>query len=46
MFFKCNSLASLPDISKWDRQNVVEMNLMFDGCSKLSMRPNLRKKKE
>ena len=32
MFYKCNSLISLPDISKWDITNVKYMDKMFFGC--------------
>ena len=30
MFYDCNSLKNLPDISKWDTKNVEDMNDMFD----------------
>ena len=33
MFADCNSLSSLPDISKWDTNNVTDMNNMFAGCN-------------
>ena len=29
MFFKCNSLKSLPEISKWDSKNIMNINYMF-----------------
>ena len=29
MFFGCSSLSSLPDISKWNTNNVTNMNNMF-----------------
>ena len=32
MFSGCSSLSLLPDISKWDTNNVKNMYLMFDGC--------------
>ena len=32
MFSHCNSLSSLPDISKWNTSNVNDMSLMFYGC--------------
>ena len=31
MFCGCNSLSSLPDISKWDTSNVNNMDSMFKG---------------
>ena len=36
MFYRCSSLSSLPDISKWNTNNVTEMSFIFDGCSSLS----------
>ena len=32
MFYGCSSLISLPDLSKWNTQNVEEKNDMFRGC--------------
>ena len=32
MFSWCNSLNSLPDISKWDTSNVNDMSGMFNRC--------------
>ena len=32
MFYGCESLSSLPDISKWNTSNVNDMRNMFDGC--------------
>ena len=32
MFSGCSSLSSLPDISKWNTNNVIEMSSMFSGC--------------
>ena len=34
MFRDCNSLKSLPDISKWDTKNVNNMSDMFFGVDK------------
>ena len=34
MFCWCNSLESLPDISKWDTKNVNNMSGMFFGVDK------------
>ena len=36
MFYGCSSLLSLPDISKWNTNNVTYMNYMFYGCALLS----------
>ena len=33
MFNGCESLSSLPDISKWNTSNVTDMSCMFDGCN-------------
>ena len=33
MFYKCSSLTSLPDISKWNTNNVTNMCYMFYKCS-------------
>ena len=35
MFYGCSSLSSLPDISKWDTNNVTKMSYMFDDCSNI-----------
>ena len=35
MFYKCTSLVSLPDISKWEIENVINMDDMFNGCYNL-----------
>ena len=33
MFSKCHRLINLPDISKWDTQNVYDMSHMFEECN-------------
>ena len=33
MFYDCWSLSSLPDISKWNTNNVTNMWRMFDNCN-------------
>ena len=43
MFYGCNSLNSLPDISKWDTKNVTAMNSMFSGCNSLNSLPDISK---
>ncbi len=35
MFYNCNSLQSLPDISKWNTSNVTNMMFMFSECISL-----------
>ena len=34
IFSGCESLSSLPDISKWNTQNLKEISDMFSGCNK------------
>jgi len=41
MFYDCNSLISLPDISKWDIKNVTDMSYMFYNCSSLKSLPDI-----
>ena len=36
MFYGCNKLISLPDISKWDTKNIINKNDIFKDCDKLS----------
>ena len=43
MFSGCNSLNSLPDISKWDTSNVKYMNYMFSRCYSLNSLPDISK---
>ena len=43
MFCRCNSLISLPDISKWNTNNITDMNHMFDKCISLSSLPDISK---
>ena len=43
MFSGCNSLKSLPDISKWNTSNVKYMNSMFSGCNSLISLPDISK---
>ena len=42
MFNKCSSLSSLPDISKWNTNNVTDMNHMFYGCSNMILSTNIK----
>ena len=43
MFNYCNSLLSLPDISKWNVSNVNDMNEMFTDGSSLKSLPDISK---
>ena len=43
MFCDCSSLSSLPDISKWNTSNVINMSYMFYACSSLSSLPDISK---
>ena len=40
MFSECKLLESLPDISKWNTNNVTNMNNMFGGCELLKLLPD------
>ena len=43
VFSGCNSLISLPDISKWDTSNVTDMRWMFNECNSLISLPDISK---
>ena len=43
MFSYCLSLPSLPDISKWNTQEVTDMNNMFSNCKSLTSLPDISK---
>ena len=43
MFKKCSELLSLPDISKWNTNNVTNYKDIFGQCLKLSKLPNIFK---
>ena len=36
MFYNCSSLTTLPDISKWNTWNAMNMGFMFYNCSSLT----------
>ena len=36
---ECQELKSLPDISKWDTGNVIDLSSMFTGCHNLLFLP-------
>ena len=35
LFYKCESLNSIPDMDNWDTKNVTKMNCMFCKCTSL-----------
>ena len=39
MFYSCSSLKSLPDISKWNTENINNLNSIFENCSLLNFIP-------
>ena len=41
MFYCCDSLISLPDISKWNTKNVTDMSNMFYCCSSIISLPDI-----
>ena len=43
MFSNCESLSSLPDISKWNTSNVGGMSYMFSNCELLTSLPDISK---
>ena len=43
MFENCYSLASIPDISKWNTSNVFDMRGMFNNCKLLFSLPDISK---
>ena len=43
MFYNCKSLMSLPDISKWNTNNINNMSGMFCNCESLISLPDISK---
>ena len=43
MFSYCSSLESLPDISKWNINNLENISHMFSGCESLKSFPDISK---
>ena len=41
MFYNCSSLISLPDISEWNTDFVIDMNCVFYNCSSLLSLPDI-----
>ena len=42
-FSNCSSLSSLPDISKWEMNQVENIVSIFQNCSSLSSLPDISK---
>ena len=42
--YKCFSLNSLPDISKWNINKDVYKNSMFEGCKQLKLSKKIKNK--
>jgi surface protein len=45
LFNGCFSLSSLPDISKWNIDNVTNIKYLFNDCKSLSSLPDISKLK-
>ena len=43
VFSYCSSLSSLPDISKWNTNNVTDISYMLSDCPSLSYLPDISK---
>ena len=43
IFSDCSSLKSLPDISKWNTNNVTNVSYMFYNCKALLSLPDISK---
>ena len=43
MFSLCESLTSLPDLSKLNTINILNMSCMFEGCKSLISLPDISK---
>ena len=43
LFSKCSSLQELPNISKWNINNVFAISGMFNQCSSLKTLPDISK---
>ena len=41
MFYNCSSLLSLPDISKFDTSNTINISYMFSYCKSLIELPDI-----
>ena len=43
LFYECSSLKELPDISKWNVNNVIALNGLFFNCFSLISLPDISK---
>ena len=43
VLYKCSSLASLPEISKWNVKKVKNMSFLFYECTDLKYLPDISK---
>ena len=43
MFYGCSLLKSLPDISKWNIINAINISYLFYDCSSLKYLPDISK---
>ena len=43
MFYECDTLLSLPDISKWNTENITSMKGIFFRCGLLASLPDISK---
>ena len=41
LFFNCSSIIELPDISKWNTENINNISELFEGCSSLKSLPDI-----
>ncbi len=45
MFSFCESLSSLPDISRWNTSKLEKNDDMFERCDKILKKPIIKNKK-
>ena len=43
LFYNCNSIISLPDITQFDTSNIINMSYAFFGCNSLKSLPHISK---
>ena len=43
IFKECSSLRKLPDISKWNTSNAIDMSYIFQNCNSISLLPDISK---
>ena len=43
IFYDCESLKSLPDISKWNTENITNISVIFQDCKSLKSVPDISK---